>query len=50
MNGNIYNNEYELGSNHEEENFWMDTRMRSNECPENIGTIIESFTLSWDTI
>ena len=41
MNGNIYDNEYELGSNHEEENFLMDTSMRSNECSENIETIIE---------
>ena len=41
MNGNIYYNEYELGSNHEEENFLMDTSMCSNECSENIETIIE---------
>ena len=41
INGNIYDNEYELGSNHEEENFLMDTSMRSNECSENIETIIE---------
>ena len=41
MNGNIYDNEYELGSNQEEENFLMDTSMRSNECSENIETIIE---------
>ena len=36
MNGNIYDNEYKLGSNYEEENVLMDTRMCSNECSENI--------------
>ena len=48
MNGNIYDNEYKLGSNYEEENVLMDTRMCSNECSENTGTITESFTLSQD--
>ena len=40
MNGNIYDNEYKLGSNHEEENFLMDTSMYSNERSENIETIL----------